>query len=138
MNATTIVAVAAYALSALGFVAFAASFGLRREWEPWHGEATGQKWAEHSPAMKLVILSIMRAAGAGGLALAVATGYLSFRLAQGDASARWALPAVTLSFAIPSALVALNFQRRSTAKPPLGPAITGVLLPVIGLIASLL
>src|SRR5262245_41566087 len=101
------VSVVAYALSGLGFLGFAASFGLRREWEPWHGEAVGQRWSELSPALRVVILAIMRAAAAGGLALAVATSILTYRLAQGDPLARWALPAVTLTFAVPAAIIAL-------------------------------
>lgn len=44
---------------------------------------------------------------------------------------------MTLAFAIPAAIVALRFQRATSARPPLGPAIAGVALPVIGLLASL-
>lgn len=138
MSITTYVAIGAYSLSALGFVAFAASFGLRDRWEPWHSEAVGKPWEELDASLRTVVLAIMRAAASGGLALAFATTYLIYRLAQGDASAIWALPLVTLGFAIPGTLVALRFRQRTAAKPPLGPAFMGVLIPLVGLAASLL
>ena len=138
MSITTYVAIGAYCVSALGFLAFAAAFGLRDRWEPWHSEAVGTPWEELDARLRTVILAIMRAAASGGLALALATGYLIYRLASGDPSAVWALPLVTLGFAIPGTLVALRFRRRTSAKPPLGPAFMGVLFPLVGFVASLL
>ena len=137
MDAPTIVAVGAYSLSAAGFVAFSLSFGLRGQWEPWHEAAAGRPWTELDPGVRTVILAIMRAAASGGLALAFATGILVYRLAVGDPTAIWALPIVTLGFAIPGTLVAFRFRAATNAKPPLGPAFAGVAIPLVGLAASL-
>src|SRR5262245_54640254 len=98
MTVEMLVAVVAYSLSAMGFVAFGASFGLRGEWGPWHGAAVGKKWSELGREMLIVIISIMRAAGAGGIALAVTTGLLMYRLAAGDFFARAALAVAALTF----------------------------------------
>ncbi|MEM6992019.1 MAG: hypothetical protein AAF721_16030 [Myxococcota bacterium] len=138
MTTTMMISVGAHALSGLGFLAFAAGFGLRGAWEPWHGEAVGQPWESLPAELRVVILAIMRAAAAGGLALAVAIGLLVWRLAQGDAFAIVALPAVSLTFAIPGAVIAWRFRQRTSANPPLGPAIVGIAVPMVGLIASLL
>ena len=138
MSIATYVAIGAYSLSALGFLAFAAAFGLRDRWEPWHSEAVGTPWEELDARLRTVILAIMRAAASGGLALALATAYLIYRLATGDASAGWALPLVTLGFAIPATVVAVRFRQRTSVERPIGPALIGVLVPLVGLVASLL
>ncbi len=138
MSGWTIVAVVAYSASALGFLAFAASFGLRAEWEAWHAEAAGQPFSELGRGVQVVVLAIMRAAAAGGLALAVITTLLVVQLARDESFARVALPVVTLTFAIPAAAVAVRFRRTTAANPPLGPAVAGVVTPIIGLVASLL
>ncbi len=138
MPVSMIVSVVAYALSSLGFLAFSAGFGLRREWEPWHGRLVGCSWAELSEPLRVVLLSLMRVAAAGGAALAITTAALTYALATGDPRARWLLPAVTLAFAVPAALVAVRFGRSGDARPPLGPAVAGVALPVVGWVASLL
>ena len=136
MTVSMTIAVLAYSLSCLGFIAFAAGFGLRKEWETWHGQATEKNWADLSEPLQLVILSIMRAAAAGGLALAVTTAVLVYRLIQGDAFAVWALPLILLAFALPAAFTAFNFRAQSAVGPPMAPVIVGTVLPVVGFIAT--
>ncbi len=137
MEIATIIASGAYSLSALGFLGFAVTFGLRKEWEPWHADAAQRPWSRVEPSMQLVILAIMRAAAAGGLALALITAALVWQFVHGDPFARWALPVVTLTFAIPGAAVAFRFGAQTKAAPPLGPAVAGVVVPLIGVVATL-
>lgn len=136
MTISQIASVSAYGLSIIGFLLMAMTFGLRKEWEPWHGDAVEKDWDALDGRIQLVILSIMRVMAAASLALCVACAALLWMLLSGVASMRWILPLVLLTFAFPAATIAVLFKIKSAINPPLAPALVGAGLPIIGFLFS--
>lgn len=86
---------------------------------PHHEAAIGQSWEQVDTNTRVVILSLMRAVGAGWLAAAAALFVILFiPFRQGQRWSRWALLGIGWGGAFPVAYVGISEQVATGAFPP--------------------
>jgi formate hydrogenlyase subunit 3/multisubunit Na+/H+ antiporter MnhD subunit len=124
---------AAFTCYLLG-VLIAAGFGVvylfRSEFMPYHAVAVGQSWEALQPAVRILVLALMRAVAAGCIAVAFLELVLLFvPFRQGAAWARWAIPAGGLVMCAGALYAMILVKLNTPAQPPLfGPVLGAVLL----------
>ncbi len=118
--------------------AFSLIYLLRPEFMPYHASAVGMNWEDVPPAFQTLILGLMKATGGGWLATAVAMAVILFKpFKRGELWARWAVPFIGLTTAVPLLYLTLTIALRTSATTPWLAALIGVLLQISGLILSL-
>ncbi|MGF1536474.1 MAG: hypothetical protein ACFB4J_08340 [Elainellaceae cyanobacterium] len=118
-----------------------ASFSLiylfRPEFMPYHALAVGQSWDQIPPEFQALILGLMRATGGGWLATAIAMAIILFRpFKRGELWARWAVPFIGLTTAVPLLYLTLSIAIRTPATSPWIAALLGVVLEIAGWILA--
>ena len=92
---------------------------FRPTFMPYHAIALGKEWAELDAATQVLIKALMEVAGGGWLALGVLLLLLvAFPIRRGERWARWAVPAATLLFYVPTLLATLSVLQQTPASPP--------------------
>jgi hypothetical protein len=130
-------AFACYLLELPPLIIFGVVYLTRSAFMPYHAVAVGQSWPEVDPAFQVLILALMRVAGGGFLAAAVAMGILLFKpFRQGRRWAYWAIPAVGLISTLSSLYATAYVTWNTPASPPWIAAGLGVLLLCTGFILS--
>src|SRR2546430_16805080 len=88
------VAFGCYAAALLGTLAFGVTCFLRAEFMHYHAQAVAMPWADVPAPFRIVILGLMRAAGAAWLALSLALAIpLALPFRQGAQWAKWTIAA---------------------------------------------
>ena len=133
------VAFCCHLLAALSLLIFALVYLFRSEFMPYHAVAVGQNWAEVDPAFQVLTLALMKVAGGGWLATALAVIILlliPFR--KGARWADWAIPVIGLPASVSSLYVTLYVAHHTPASPPWIAAALGTMLLIVGFICSIL
>ena len=108
-----------YAGMAIPSLVLGTIYLLRPTFMPYHAVALGKEWAELDAATQVLIKALMEVAAGGWLALGVLTLLLVvFPIRRGERWARWALPAVSLLFYVPTLLATLSVLQQTPASPP--------------------
>jgi len=92
---------------------------FRPTFMPYHAVALGKKWAQLDAATQVLIKALMEVAAGGWLALGALMLFLvAFPIRRGERWARWAAPAATLLFYVPTLLATLSVLQHTPASPP--------------------
>jgi hypothetical protein len=133
------VAFTCYATAVALLSAFGLTYLFRPEFMPYHADAVAREWASVEGSFQVLILALMRVAGGGWLAAAIAIAVLllvPFR--QGYRWALWCIPAVGLVVSLPTLYATFYVRHYTPGKPPWAAALAGIALLLMGFASSLL
>lgn len=125
------IALLIYFVIAVNNLIFGLIYFMSGHFRSYHSQAIGADWEEVDRGTQSVILALMKLAGGGWLALGFLTIALVLsELKQTRTHVRWALPAGTLTFYIPSLVATWSVYRETGAQSPWVPslAMIGVVL----------
>ena len=106
---------------------------------PYHAVALGESWTEVDPALQVLILALMKVAGGGWLATALAVEILLFiPFSKGARWSYWAIPIIGLPATLSSLYATIDVANNTPASPPWIAAALGTILFIVGFILSLL
>lgn len=103
---------------------------------PYHLVAMSTSWTELGAGEQAVLMALMRVAGGGFVAAAIASAFLLHALRAGDRRAPLALLLVQLAMGLSSAYAVGTVMLRTSATTPWPAALLGVLLPIAGYAAA--
>jgi len=127
-----------YAAALLGTLAFGITYLLRVEFMPYHAQALAMRWAEVPAPFRVLILGLMKAAGAAWLALSLALAVLlAIPFRQGAQWSKWTIAAAGLVNSVGALYATLQVQLNTPAQAPWKAAAAIALLNLIGLFLSL-
>jgi uncharacterized membrane protein (UPF0136 family) len=133
-----ILSLAAFELAALLALAFGTRYILTREFMPYHATVVGKPWAALEPRLQLIILNMLRVAGAGLLGYGVALLWLLLPIQRGESWAVWAALTVSLVVVVPILYVVVRLRRiEPAAKTPVAPCVVVLVLVLVGSVASI-
>lgn len=133
-----IVALVALVLAALLALAFGARYLLTKAFMPYHAAVLGKSWPALEPRLQLIILGMLKVAGAGLLGYGVSLLWLLLPLQRGEAWAAWAALTVSLAVVGPILYVVVSLRRiEPNARTPIVPTLAVFMLVMVGTIASL-
>ncbi len=133
-----IVALVALVLAALLALAFGARYLLTKAFMPYHAAVLGKSWPALEPRLQIIILGMLKVAGAGLLGYGVSLLWLLLPIQRGEAWAAWAALTVSLAVVGPILYVVVSLRRiEPNAKTPIVPTLVVFLLVMVGTIASL-
>src|SRR6188474_2378793 len=96
-----IVALVALVLAALLALTFGARYLLTKAFMPYHAAVLGKSWPALEPRLQIIILGMLKVAGAGLLGYGVSLLWLLLPLQRGEAWAAWAALTVSLVVVVP-------------------------------------
>lgn len=132
-----IVALIALVLAALLALAFGARYLLAKAFMPYHAAVLGKSWTVLEPRLQIIILGMLKVAGAGLLGYGVSLLWLLLPLHRGEAWAAWAALTVSLAVVGPILYVVVSLRRiEPSAKTPIAPTLVVLGLVVIATVAS--
>jgi len=132
------VAFGCYAAALLGTLAFGVTYFLRAEFMPYHAQAVAMPWADVPAPFRIVILGLMRAAGAAWLALSLALAILlAIPFRQGAQWSKWTIAAVGLVNSVGALYATVQVQFNTPAQAPWKIAAAIIVLNIAGLVLSL-
>ena len=127
-----------YGLAALLSAAFGVVYLARPRFMPYHQEALGMPWDQVDPRLQSLVLGLMRTAGGGLVASAVAIAImLCIPFRAGEAWPRFSIPIVGFATAGPALYATVLVRRRTGARSPVPAAAAGVGLIVLGIVFSI-
>ena len=133
-----IVALVALVLAALLALAFGARYLLTKAFMPYHAAVLGKSWPALEPRLQIIILGMLKVAGAGLLGYGVSLLWLLLPIQRGEAWAAWAALTVSLAVVGPILYVVVSLRRiEPNAKTPIVPTLVVFMLVMVGTIASL-
>jgi hypothetical protein len=139
MTGTLTAAFICYLVVTLLLVIFGATYLTRSKFMPYHQQALDLSWSDLDARMQTLLLALMRVSGGGFLAAALAIIIMLFvPFRAGEAWAKYAIPAVGLTSALPSLYATVLVRTRTSASSPVGVSVLGVVLLVLGFVLSLL
>ena len=126
-----------YAAALLGTLAFGVIYSSRLEFMPYHAQAVAMRWADVPPAFRVLILGLMKVAGAAWLALSLALAVLlAIPFRQGARWSRWTIAGAGLVNSVGALYATLQVQFNTPAQAPWKAAAATVALYVAGLLLS--
>jgi uncharacterized membrane protein (UPF0136 family) len=133
-----LLSLAAFGSAALLALAFGARYIFTREFMPYHATVVGKPWGSLEPRLQLIILNMLKVAGAGLLGYGVALLWLLLPIQRGESWAVWAALTVSLVVVVPILYVVVRLRRiEPAAKTPVAPCVAVLVLVVAGGVASL-
>lgn len=137
MAPRTRVAAICYTVNALVSLALGFTYLLRDTFMPYHGAALGLPWEALDPAMQTLLLALMAVAGAGWIALGLASLLLiAIPMGRGERWARLAIPALFLAFYVPTLLATVAVLRDTPATPPWYGNLAACIAAIAGLLVD--
>jgi hypothetical protein len=127
-----------YFAATAGPAAWAVMFLFRGEFMPYHADAVGMPWSAVPTGLQVLLLGLMKLAGAAQLTSLVGVFVLlllPFR--RGASWARWAVPLLGLLHYAGVINAMAYVTQRSSATPPWIPTLAGLALFVVGAVLSL-
>lgn len=132
-----IVALISLVLAAVLALAFGARYVLTKAFMPYHATVLGKSWAELEPRLQVIILGMLRVAGAGLLGYGAALLWLLLPLQRGEVWAAWAALTISLAVVGPILYVVISLRRiEPSAKTPIVPTLVVLALVVVAAAAS--
>ena len=133
-----IVAVVSLVLAALLALAFGARYLLTKSFMPYHAAVLDKSWSVLEPRLQIIILGMLKVAGAGLLGYGMSLLWLLLPLQRGEIWAVWAVLTVSLVVIAPILYVVVSLRRiRPNAKTPIVPTLVVLLLVMVATVASL-
>jgi len=133
-----IVALVALVLAALLALAFGARYLLTKAFMPYHAAVLGKSWPALEPRLQIIILGMLKVAGAGLLGYGVSLLWLLLPIQRGEAWAAWAALTVSLAVVGPILYVVVSLRRiEPRAKTPIVPTLVVLVLVMVATVASL-
>ena len=130
------VALGIYLVLGIVNIVLGAMYFSSEQFMPYHSQAVGRSWQEVDPGTQILVLALMKVAGAGWINL----GFLTIILALGEfvkrsIVTRWALPTGTLIFYLGSLAATWGVYQETGASTPWLPslAMIGVALLAFGI-----
>jgi hypothetical protein len=132
-----VVSMSLYLAIAAVLVVFAVIYLFRSTAMSYHLVAMGKRWDEIEQGTQVILLALMRTAGAGFLTVSAAgvclvMGGLSCRLAW----ANGALLVMYFALFLPLTAVTRGVRRRTSGRPPMSAAIIGTALAVVAFLCE--
>lgn len=135
MQAVTLVSLALAAVLAL---VFGARYLLTKSFMPYHAVVLDKAWPTLEPRLQIIILGMLRVAGAGLLGYGVSLLWLLLPLNRGEAWAAWAAITISLAVVGPILYVVAWLRRvEPRAKTPIAPTLAVLVLVAVASVASL-
>jgi hypothetical protein len=126
-----------FGAAAVLMVVFGIIYMTRSDFMPYHATAVGVGWDSLAPAQRSLILSLMKATGAGALAAGVSIILLLARpFRDGEKWAVGAILAVGLTAAVPYLYTMYRFEQETPGTPPVAVPAVGVALLLAGFFLS--
>ena len=131
------VALVSLVLAALLALALGVRYLLTKTFMPYHATVLGKPWTDLEPRLQIIILGMLKVAGAGLLGYGVALLWLLLPLQRGEAWAAWAVLTVSLAVVVPILYVVVTLRRiEPSAKTPIVPTLVVLALVVVATVAS--
>jgi hypothetical protein len=137
MNTRRKIAFACNLLSAFGLAGFGLVYLFSSRFMPYHEVAVGVRWSDIDAPFQILLLALIKAAGAGFLCASLTLFILLFiPFREGCRWARWAIFAIGSGIIVPLIYVVLSVKLATPASPPLIMPIAGMILLTAGLLLS--
>jgi hypothetical protein len=131
------VALGALVLAALLALAFGARYLLTKAFMPYHAAVLGKSWPALEPRLQIIVLGMLKVAGAGLLGYGVSLLWLLLPLQRGEVWAAWAALTVSLAVVGPILYVVVSLRRiEPSARTPIVPTLVVLGLVVVATVAS--
>ena len=138
MSHAMIASFVCYALVIVLNFGFSVVYLTRSEFMPYHREAIGKPWGELDPAVRTIILALMRGGGVSVFTIGVYMGLiLLFPFREGRSWAIYSLPVLGIASGVALLSVVTFVKKRTSAHPPIAASIVVIALCAAGLIFSL-
>lgn len=133
-----VVVLAPLVLAAVLALVFGVRYLLTRSFMPYHADVLGKAWPTLEPRLQIIILGMLRVAGAGLLGYGVSLLWLLLPLHRGEAWAAWAALTISLAVVGPILYVVVWLRRvEPRAKTPIVPTLAVLVLVAVATTASL-
>ena len=133
-----VVALVSLVLAAVLALVFGARYLLTKSFMPYHAVVLDKAWPALEPRLQIIILGMLKVAGAGLLGYGVSLLWLLLPLNRGEAWAAWAALTISLAVVGPILYVVVSLRRiEPRAKTPIVPTLVVLVLVVVATIASL-
>ena len=131
------VALVSLVLAAVLALAFGVRYLLTKTFMPYHATVLGKSWTDLEPRLQVIILGMLKVAGAGLLGYGAALLWLLLPLQRGEAWAAWAALTVSLAVVGPILYVVVSLRRiEPGAKTPIVPTLVVLALVIVATLAS--
>jgi hypothetical protein len=131
------VAFGCYLIVAVAFLNQGVQYLTRSSVMPWHEAVLGAAWQDVAPPVRALLLTQLRAAGAGLIAAGLSIVLLLFiPFRAGEVWARYALQAVGLSMTLPILVALWRVRGYAPGQAPLRRMTVFLALVVAGFVAS--
>ena len=125
-------------LAALLALAFGARYLLAKAFMPYHAAVLGKSWPALEPRLQIIILGMLKVAGAGLLGYGVSLLWLLLPIQRGEAWAAWAALTVSLAVVGPILYVVVSLRRiEPRANTPIVPTLVVLALVMLATVAFL-
>jgi len=125
-------------LAALLALAFGARYLLTKAFMPYHAAVLGKSWPALEPRLQIIILGMLKVAGAGLLGYGVSLLWLLLPIQRGEAWAAWAALTVSLAVVGPILYVVVSLRRiEPRANTPIVPTLVVLALVMLATVAFL-
>ena len=119
-------------------LAFGARYVLTKTFMPYHATVLGRSWPALEPRLQVIILGMLKVAGAGLLGYGVSLLWLLLPLQRGEIWAAWAALTISLAVVGPILHVVVSLRRIApTAKTPIVPTLVVLVLVIVATVVSL-
>lgn len=137
MDARSRTAATLYLVNAGVSLVLGSVYVLRGQFMPYHADALERSWEAVEPQLRTLLTALMQVAGAGWIALGVATLLLvAIPMRRGEIWARWLIPALLLVFYVPTLMATLAVLNETPATPPWQGNAIACLTTVVGLMSD--
>ena len=127
-----------YLIAALGSIGFGLVYLARSSFMPYHRDAISTPWEKLEKPYQALFLALIKVAGGGFLASGLSVGLMTlFPFRAGEVWARFVIPIIGLSMALPALYATAHVRRHTPASPPVATALITIALLLIGFALSM-
>ncbi len=132
-----VLSICLYLGGTVSLVVFAKRYLLSKEAMPYHLVAIGKRWNELEQGTQIILLALMRAAGAGYLAISAAAVCLIMAgLLRHHTWANVTLVIIFVTLLLPLTFVMYSVRRRTSGRPPISASVIGIVVAVIAFVCE--
>ena len=127
-----------YLIAAVGSIGFGMVYLARSTFMPYHRDALSTPWEKLEKPYQALFLALIKVAGGGFLVSGLSVVFMAlFPFRAGDVWARFAIPIIGLSMALPALYATIHVRRQTPANPPVAASVIIVALLLIGFALSI-